>query len=105
MAAIQRFKDAIRDLQLDEEVTAKIMEGYETITDGAKKETRAAFFKQAVERMDALLDEETRRDLRDACACSKGGWRLKAVQKVTAVVSSALESSSKEPCRFIYEIV
>jgi len=190
MAAIQRFKDAIRALHLDEKVTAEIMAGYETISDGSKKETRAAFFKQAVERMDALLDEETRRDLRDACACSKGGWRLKAVQKVAqeyagksleeklqalgqvtymgnpalnpdgtitagigdrggfecpcpvfnglglkepvsktycyccaghfrfhyqialgvkmvtrAVVSSALESSSKEPCRFIYEIV
>jgi len=71
MGAIQRFREAVRALHLDEKVTAEIMAGYEIISDGSKKETRAAFFKQAVERMDALLDEETRRDLRDACACSK----------------------------------
>jgi hypothetical protein len=59
MGAIQRFKEAIRELQLDEKVTLEIMAGYETISDSAKKETRAAFFKQAVERMDALLDDET----------------------------------------------
>ena len=40
-------------------MTLEIMAGYETISDSAKKETRAAFFKQAVERMDALLDDET----------------------------------------------
>lgn len=82
MTAIQRFRNAIREIQVDGKVTAEIVEGYENISDGAKKETRAAFFKQAMERMDALLDDKTCRDIRDACACSKGGWRLKAVQKL-----------------------
>jgi hypothetical protein len=59
----------------NEKVTAEIMEGYESITDNAKKEKRAAFFMKAMERMDALLDFETCRDIRDACACSKGGYR------------------------------
>jgi hypothetical protein len=83
MTAIQRFRNALQDLQIDEKVTAAIFEGYERINDGAKKETRAAFFMQAMQRMDALLDDETRQAVRDACACSKGGWRLKAVQKLT----------------------
>lgn len=82
MTAVQRFRNALQQLQVDEKVTAAIFEGYEGINDRAKKETRAAFFMQAMQRMDALLDDETRGELRDACACSKGGWRLKAVQKL-----------------------
>lgn len=59
----------------NEKVTAEIMGGYESIIDNAKKETRAAFFMKAMERMEARMDFETRRAVRDACACSKGGWR------------------------------
>ena len=73
--AIQRFRNAIQELQVNEKVTAEIMEGYESITDNAKKEKRAAFFMKAMERMEARLDFETCRDIRDACACSKGGYR------------------------------
>jgi hypothetical protein len=32
--------------------------------------------------MEELLDRELCHDIRDACACSKGGWRLKAMQKI-----------------------
>ena len=81
MTAIQRFRNALQQLQVDEKVTTAIFEGYENINDGAKKETRAAFFMQAMQRMNALMDDETRQAVRDACACSKEGWRLKAVQK------------------------
>ncbi|MCL5997324.1 MAG: DUF6144 family protein [Chloroflexi bacterium] len=82
MAAIQRFRAALQECQVDPDVTAEIMGGYESITDKAKKEDRAAFFVQAMQRMDARLDAETCHAIRDACACSKGGWRLKAVQKL-----------------------
>ncbi len=82
MTAIQRFKKALHQLEIDETVVAEIMEGHEQITDRAPKKTRAEFFARAMQRLDARLDFETRRDLRAACACSKGGWRLKAAQKV-----------------------
>jgi hypothetical protein len=82
MAAIERLKIALRGSTLDISEQARIIEGYESLTDRASKERRAAFFVAVIERMDALLDFETRRDIRDACACSKGGWRLKAVQKL-----------------------
>jgi len=84
MGPVQRFRDALQEVHVDEKIVAQIMEGYETITDNVKKETRAAFFKKAIQRMDALLDPETSHAVRDPCACSKGGWRLKAVQKVAA---------------------
>ncbi|MBN1976764.1 MAG: hypothetical protein JW918_05130 [Anaerolineae bacterium] len=82
MTAVQRFKHALGEFQVKEGVVAQIFQGYETVSDRSKKETRAAFFIQAVERMEALLDRELCHEIRDACACSKGGWRLKAMQKI-----------------------
>jgi hypothetical protein len=82
MAAIQRFRNALQELQVDDNVTAEIFAGYENINDASKKELRAAFFMRAMQLMDARLDEQPRAEIRDACACSKGGWRLKAVQKM-----------------------
>jgi hypothetical protein len=82
MTAILRYKNALRELQVDEGVIAKIFAGYENLTDQSRKETRAAFFIQAIQRMEECLGVQVSREVRDACACSKGGWRLKAVQKV-----------------------
>ncbi|HEX2905451.1 MAG TPA: hypothetical protein VHO69_01215 [Phototrophicaceae bacterium] len=82
MPAIANFRSALNELQIDETIVAQIMEGYEKISDSSKKELRAAFFVQAIARLDALLPPETAQAVRDACACSKGGWRLKEVEKV-----------------------
>jgi hypothetical protein len=82
VTAIQRFKSALQEYQVGEDISAQIFAGYETISDRSKKEKRAAFFIQAIERMEALLDRELCHEIRDACACSKGGWRLKAMQKI-----------------------
>jgi hypothetical protein len=82
MPAIKTFKQALVDLHIEPSLVAQIMHGYEKISDSSSKELRAAFFRRAMELVDQQLEVETRRDLRDACACSKSGWRLKAVQKV-----------------------
>lgn len=87
MGAVQRFKDALKAL-LEPAMAANILAGWETITDDASKNERAAFFIQAIQRMDEQMDFETRCAVRDACACSKGGWRLKAVQKIAHDFSS-----------------
>ncbi len=82
MTAILRFKKALRELNVPDDVTAQIMSGYETISDKSSKKMRAAFFIDAVNRMDALLGSQMCHDVRDACTCSTGGWRLKATRKV-----------------------
>ena len=82
MTAVQRFRHALQAHDVDEDIVGQIFEGYERISDKAKKERRAAFFVQAIERMDQLLDPQLCHDIRDACACSKGGWRLRKMQKV-----------------------
>jgi hypothetical protein len=82
MTAVKRLKKALQEFQVEEGIVAQIFQGYETISDRSKKEKRAAFFLQAIERMEGLLDRELCHDIRDVCACSKGGWRLKAMQKI-----------------------
>jgi hypothetical protein len=80
--AVERFRNALQEVQVDEKSIAAIMAGYEKISDKVKKQTRADFFIEAMKRMDNLLDNETCHAIRDACACSKCGYRLKAVQKL-----------------------
>ena len=82
MTAIKRFKNALQEFQVDEDIVSQVFQGYESISDRSKKERRAAFFIQAIERMESLLDRQLCHDIRDACACSKGGWRLKAMQRI-----------------------
>jgi hypothetical protein len=82
MSAVKRLRNALYNLQIDEEIIAEIFREYPTIHDKVEKDKRAAFFIRAVERMDALLEPETCHAIRENCACSKEGWRLKAVQKL-----------------------
>jgi hypothetical protein len=82
MTAIQRFKGALQEYHLEKDITAQIFEGYEAISDRSPKEKKAAFFIQAIGQMEKLFNDKLCHDIRDACACSKGGWRLKAMQKI-----------------------
>ena len=96
MTAIKRFRNALAQMQIPAELTNQIFAGYENISDNVKKEKRAAFFISAVERMENLLDEDLCHEVRDACACSKGGYRLKASQKIAREYQGqSLESKLK----------
>lgn len=82
MTAIKRFKTALNGFDVDDEIKLEIFKDYPSISDQSKKEKKASFFIQAVNTMDQSFDESLCRNIRDACACSKGGWRLKAMQKI-----------------------
>jgi hypothetical protein len=82
MSAVKRFKKALQEHEVEDIIIAEIMKDYENISDKSKKFEKAAFFKTAVSKMDELLDSETSKNIRDSCACSKGGWRLKAMKKI-----------------------
>ena len=82
MSAVENFRKALDELQVDKDIKAQLLQGYENISDKAPKARRAAFFCQVIERMDETLPPEICHAVRDACACSKGGWRLAASKKV-----------------------
>lgn len=82
MPAVTRFRKALIEKEIPESIQSQIFQCYENISDRSKKEKKAAFFIDAIKRMDQLLDPDTKHTIRDACACSKGGWRLKAMEKI-----------------------
>ncbi len=59
------------------EVSARILEGGEAILRRSKPQVKTEWLRQAMQRMDALLDEETRHAIREACACCLAGERGK----------------------------
>ena len=82
MTAIKRFRAALQEYHISADILAKIFENYMNISDKVEKGKRAAFFINAIQRMESLLDSDLCHTIRDACACSKGGWRLKSMQKI-----------------------
>lgn len=82
MTAVKRLKEALNEHGIDEATVSEIFKGYEKINDRQGKHEKAKFFKTAVERMDKILDPDKARAIRDSCACSKGGWRQKAMEKI-----------------------
>jgi len=82
MPAVDNLRKALNEFQVDQAIQDCLFLGYEKISDKAPKPRRAAFFRHAIRCMDDNLPPEISRALRDACACSKGGWRLESARKV-----------------------
>lgn len=82
--AVGKFLDSLHRHNVDPEVIARVMAGYENVSDGSAKPRKAAFLIRAMNILDECLDDDLRYRVRDACACCTSGWREKAVQKVAA---------------------
>jgi hypothetical protein len=64
------------------EIIEQIMAGGDTIRKGDTPAKKAAWLRDAMFRMDRLLDSDTRHAVRENCACSLGGQRLKTVKAI-----------------------
>jgi hypothetical protein len=60
----------------------QILAGGETIQGRTTGEKKADWMRGAMSRMDALLDEETRHSVLEACACCLGGKRLDISRRI-----------------------
>lgn len=85
------------------DVAKSIMEGGEGIRSTDKPGKKAGWMKSAMDRMDALLDEGTRKAVRQACACCLGGKRL-TVSKAIAREHETLEDriAACNEARFVF---
>ena len=101
MTAVKRFREALRLHDIPEATQSQLFIDFENISDRSKKEEKAAFFIEAIARMDEMLDAETSQAIRDSCACSKGGWRLKAMKKIAKKYS---ENSLEEKLEAIGKV-
>ncbi len=64
------------------DVIAEIMAGGEEIRKGDKQEKKAGWLREAMLRLNRLLDKETRLAVREGCACCLRGKRLELSKKI-----------------------
>ena len=85
------------------EITAQIMDGGETITGQSSQEARAAWMREAMQRMDQLLEPEVRHAVREKCACCLGNKRHQ-VSKSIARDHATLEEriAAANEARFVF---
>lgn len=85
------------------EISAQIMEGGKDIRQSMTPEKKAAWLREAMQRMNQLLDRETRQAVREGCACCLGGKREK-LSKAIAKQHETLEERIKaaNETRFVF---
>ena len=79
---------------VDKKIIDQIMEGGEEILRKTSPEKKADWMREAMFRMNRLLDMKTRKAVREGCACCLGGKRLK-ISKEIAGENKTLEERVK----------
>jgi hypothetical protein len=88
---IDRLASSLKKAKIEQSVIDQIMQGGHDIRQSAPPVQKSDWLCAAMVRMDDLLDIETRRTVREACACCLGGKRLETV-KAIARQNSTLEA-------------
>jgi hypothetical protein len=92
-----RIKELVHQLEIagvEREIIDHIMQGGEDIKRSTKPEVKADWMREAMIRMNNSLDLETRKAVREGCACCLGGRRLK-ISKSIAKENDTLEDRIK----------
>ena len=100
---IAKLSESLKKANVDQKIIEQIMEGREAIRKSAAPEKKAEWLKEAMLRMDKLLDIDTRRAIREDCACCLGGKRLK-ISKAIAKQNVSLVDRIKaaDEAKFVF---
>jgi hypothetical protein len=79
---IARLAQSLANAGIAGDLVEQIMDGGETIRKTTLPEIKADWMREAMQRMDQLLDSETRFSVREACACCLGGKRQELAKKI-----------------------
>ena len=79
---IGKLAEQLEIAGIDEKITNQIMEGGEDILRKTSPEKKADWLRGAMLRMNKLLDSQTRKAVREGCACCLGGQRLKISKRI-----------------------
>ncbi len=74
---IGKLAESLEKHGIPQDISGQILLGGETVQEHSRAEVKIAWMQAAMQRMDTLLEVETRRAVREACACCLGGKRLK----------------------------
>ncbi len=86
--------ERLAEAGVDPEITDRILAGCESIRKTDKPEKKAEHMRVVMDRMDDLLDAQTRHAVREACACCLGGKRIE-ISKGIAKAHDTLEKRIK----------
>lgn len=79
---IAKLAEQLEAAGIPREITDQIMEGGDAVRRSTRPEEKAQWMREAMRRMDRLLDKETRYGVREGCACCLGGKRLKISKQI-----------------------
>jgi hypothetical protein len=79
---IEKLNQGLEAAGIDAAMVAEIMAGGKEIRAGTTQQKKIAWMGEAMRRMDDLLDLDTRRAVRESCACCLGGKRLKITRAI-----------------------
>jgi hypothetical protein len=93
--------------RIDPGIIAEIMAGGSEIRASTKPELKADWLREAMLRMDRLLDKETRHAVREACACCLGGKRLKNSKEIfknNSTLEERIRAANETPFVFGHSV-
>ena len=105
---IKKLAESLEQAAIPAEVTVQIMEGGEDIKKTTTPQSKADWFRGAMERMDTLLDLPTRQAVRESCACCLGGKRQKlskAIAKEHATLEERIAAANETPYVFGHSVI
>lgn len=79
---IRLLAEKLEEFGVPADVAGRIMEGGDGIRGSDKPRKKAEWMRTAMDRMDTLLDEGTRKAVRQACACCLGGKRREITKRI-----------------------
>jgi hypothetical protein len=95
---IRKLAEQLEAVRVSPEITGQIMEGGDAILKGAKPAEQAEWLRDAMFRLNKLLDLSTRKTVREGCACCLGGKRdklAKAIAKDNATLEERIKAANE----------
>jgi hypothetical protein len=88
---IQKLSDSLDNNGVGADLRSEIMRDGEKIKQTDKNEKKAAWFHDAMTRMEAKLDPATRYKIREGCACCLGGKRHEICKEINKTYTTKKE--------------
>jgi hypothetical protein len=100
---IRKLDQSLRSFGVAPEFTEQIIDGGDAVTERTSPAAKADWLRQAMEKMDRLMDPPTCHSIREACACCLGGKRL-AISKGIARDNQTLDDRIRaaNEARFVF---
>ncbi len=85
MPSPEKFRETLVEFAVGEDIVREIDQGYETVVSKTNKKIKSAYFKQALDVMNAKLPPRRVQEILEANACCRSGARLKASKEFARI--------------------